>query len=390
MRIIDRYVGIPLVGLLAARRLVRRPLPRAPRRVGIMKTAGIGDTVLLSAIARDLAATGAEVVLFTGGENAAVGRLIAGVHEVVPLSLKRPWVAARQVRGAGVDLLLDCGPWPRINAVLSAVSGAHTAGFRSPGQARHFAYDTVVEHRRDVHEIENYRNLARAAGLRPMHPPALAATGEARPLVAPRSSYVVLHAWPGGTASHLREWATDRWVTLARALSDHGYAVVLTGAPSDRPRSAELAAAMTGHVAELVDAAGMLSLAEVAGLVRFATLVVSVNTGIMHMSAVQGVPTISLDGPTNSDRWGPVGPRAEPVRSVLPGCGYLHYGWEHAGRRADCMEGIAIDAVLTAARRLLGTTPDDGWRPDGCCDSPGLAPGSVKRPTAPERGRTGE
>ena len=80
---------------------------------------------------------------------------------------------------------------------------------------------------------------------------------------------------------------------------------------------------------------------------------VSVNTGIMHLAAATGAPTISLNGPTDPARWGPVGERAVSVDSCLEGCGYLYYGWEYKGRRTDCMDGIEFERVLSALDEAL-------------------------------------
>ena len=163
LRAVDRWAGVPLVALLGAARRITRPMrksskqPPAPRRVGLLKTAAIGDTTLLSAIVRDIAATpGVELLLFVGRDNAGVAALIEGPRAVVPIPVTRPWAAARLLRRHRLDLLIDCGSWPRVDAVLTALSGAReTAGFRTARQGRHFAYDVAVPHRGDLHELEN-------------------------------------------------------------------------------------------------------------------------------------------------------------------------------------------------------------------------------------------
>ena len=83
-------------------------------------------------------------------------------------------------------------------------------------------------------------------------------------------------------------------------------------------------------------------------------LVISVNTGVMHLAAILGAPTISLNGPTNNDRWGPVGPRAVGIQSPGEGCGYLHLGFESCNGVTDCMERITVDMVLAAVDGLGG------------------------------------
>jgi heptosyltransferase I len=105
----------------------------------------------------------------------------------------------------------------------------------------------------------------------------------------------------------------------------------------------------------VTDTAGKHSLEELADLLGAATCVVSVNTGIAHLAAAVGVPTITLNGPTAGRRWGPIGPRAVGVDSGLAGCGYLDFGWEYKGKRRDCMQGISPDRVLQAVVDAVGT-----------------------------------
>jgi heptosyltransferase I len=104
----------------------------------------------------------------------------------------------------------------------------------------------------------------------------------------------------------------------------------------------------------LVNGAGRYDLGQIVDLVSDSRCVVSVNTGVMHIAAAAGAPTVSLNGPTSERRWGPVGERAVSVNSELPGCGYLYFGWEYDGERKDCMQGISVERVLEAVLGLIG------------------------------------
>lgn len=356
LRTLDRYVGIPLVATLGALRgFRRRRRPQQVRRVGLLKTAGIGDTILLSAVVRDLAAQpGVEVYLFTGAANAGAARLIEGVTAVVELPMTRPLAAAAAIRRHALDMLLDFGPWPRINAVLAALSRAEfTVGFRTERQWRHFVYDLVVDHSRDVHEIENYRRLARAAGFDTSAAPALG-TGEPVPrALLPMRPFVVCHLWSAGYLGYRKEWAPDRWRRLIEWLVSGGHDVVLSGGPADRDATAAFHRELDAASVRVHDLSGKLDLAQTLELIRRAELVISVNTGIMHMAAVVGTPVISLEGPVAPQRWGPVGEHTASVVSKHPGAGYLYLGWEYEGAPAGTMDGVEVDAVLQAVRAML-------------------------------------
>ena len=105
----------------------------------------------------------------------------------------------------------------------------------------------------------------------------------------------------------------------------------LTGAPADREPSAAVAAALETRGARVENVAGRFRLRETVDVLAGAACVVSVNTGVMHLAAAAGVPTVALNGPTSSRRWGPLGPHVTNVDSELPGCGFLNLGFEYDG-----------------------------------------------------------
>lgn len=312
----------------------------------MLKTNAIGDTILVSAVVGDLrrALPDAEVVLFAGPANAAAAQLVDGV-KVVTLPLTRPDRAVRAVRAEHVDVMLDFGAWPRLNAVLAAASGArYTVGFRTRGQGRHYCYDVAVDHSGELHELDNYRALAAAFGVPSTSLPTFEPGGATQ---LPAQPYVVFHLWPGGFRSELKEWPAASWRELAGRVGDNGTMIVLTGAPGDRDRTEVAAAAVRG-----INAAGKYTFPQLVDVLAGSECVVSVNTGVMHLAAATGAPTVGLNGPTAGHRWGPVGARATSVSSTYAGCGYLNLGSEYRGQREDCMEGISVDAVVAAMEEV--------------------------------------
>jgi heptosyltransferase III len=80
--------------------------------------------------------------------------------DLVVVPIMQPLAAIQQVRTHPVDLLIDTSQWPRIGAVVAALSGARwTIGFETEGHHRHFSYDVTVKHSPKVHELENFRAL---------------------------------------------------------------------------------------------------------------------------------------------------------------------------------------------------------------------------------------
>ena len=348
LRRFDETLGVALLKALGALHR-QRQLDPDPRRIGIMKSTGIGDMVLATAIARDVIARfpDSRVVIFAGADNAAIARLVEGA-EVVELATAKPWTTLPLLRAERLDALIDLGQWTRLEALYAALSGAGwTAGFATGGQRRDFAFDATVPHSAAASELDNYRNVAAALGVRSESLPRFAPSGEPPPLPA-AEPFVIFHVWPGGFRSGLREWPVESWRELIRRAHSRGLSVLLTGGPEDVGRTMALIASCGGPSDRLASIAGRFGIAELIDVVGHARCVVSVNTGVMHLAAAVGTWTIALNGPTSSSRWGPIGPRTINIDSPLPGCGFLNLGFEYDGQRIDCMQGITVDRVEEA------------------------------------------
>jgi ADP-heptose:LPS heptosyltransferase len=358
LRLVDRYAGIPLVVLLGLRPK-KRHLPGFTV-LGLMQTAAIGDTVLMSAVLPDVrrAFPDARIILFSGSSNYRMARLLPDVDEIVRLPIHNPFAAMRLLRSKRLDVLCDFGPWPRVNAICAALSGAgFLIGFRTPGEHRHHVYDRVAEHSPRVHEIENQRALVRALGVESHSIPRLSVEASL-PAALSKQTYVVFHPWPAGYRSYLKEWPESNWWELGERVGQLGYDIAITGGPSDRARAEQVRARLASRTRrQVVNLAGGTSLAETIRVLKDAVAVVSVNTGVVHLTAAVGTPLISLNGPTNAARWGPLGPRSVSVNADGPDCGYLNLGFEYEGHREDCMATIKPDRVFETLLGLLRSEP---------------------------------
>jgi heptosyltransferase-3 len=349
LKFLDRYAGIPLVNLLGVPRRIRggRTVPTGWRTIGLVKTVGIGDIVLLSGVIHDIRVTrpDARIVLFVSANNAGFAQLLDDVDSVVVLPVRNIPEAVRLVRSEHCDVVVDFGAWPRLESLFTALSGARcTVGMRTPGQHRHAAYDVVVDHGTG-HEIDNYRRLAAGAGIDSTSGPRLHAAADARnPHPAP---YVVLHLWPGGANFEERSWPTDRWRAVAAAMNGRGYDVVLTGGPGDvEPNGALVREWRAGGVR--VESVAGTTPAETLVWLAFANGVISVNTGVMHLAAAVGTPVVSLNGPTPVRRWGSIGSPSRAVVSPLVPDGYTNLGFEQDDRYRDAMSAITVETVVEA------------------------------------------
>jgi heptosyltransferase-1 len=130
-----------------------------------------------------------------------------------------------------------------------------------------------------------------------------------------------------------KNWDPARFAHVARALRDRfGVTPVLLGGPADAAVCRGIA---EGIGPDVVDLCGRTSLAELGGLLRRLDLLITVDSGPMHMAAAVGTPVVAVFGPTDPLRTGPYGPGHCVVR-----------------RGADLRQ-ITVEDVVQAASPVL-------------------------------------
>ncbi len=368
LRKLDRCLGVPLLLLMGLLR-PKRPKPASFRSLGICVFAAIGDALLASVLISDLkkAYPQLKITIFATSANAGVFKLISGWDNLVLVPITQPWAAIRQVRAHPVDILLDTSQWPRIGALICALSGAKwTLGFRTLGQDRHFSYDWVVDHNPKTHELDNFRALLAPFGLKSASLPKidLTALGGINCLNI-RQPYLVFHPWASGNHFELREWPLQSWVELANRALKAGYGLLITGGPGDVARAdnllAEIAESLPEPLAQgvLTSLAGKVDLVTTAAYLQKSAGVVSVNTGTMHLAALLGAPLVALHGPTDPDRWGPIYPGStSELKPIILGPGrneggaYLNLGFEYPENPSYLMNQISVQDVVQALRKF--------------------------------------
>ena len=148
--------------------------------------------------------------------------------------------------------------------------------------------------------------------------------------------------------------ASKRWPHFA-ALAERFDDVVVVGTGDDLRQHDGAPMRVPRHVRSFVDA---LTLRETAELMAAAPVVVANDSGLAHVAAACGVPTIMLFGPTGHVCLGPLPPNATVVRMNLP----CEPCWTTAPlgacrARVDCLRMLEVDRVERAVRSVLDGDP---------------------------------
>lgn len=356
-RLLDYYLGIPVLNVLACFRR-KRHMPAHIKGIGILVNPALGDTLLSSAVVQDVHALypTASITLFCASSNYAAAALLPHVDKLEIIPITRPWNAIRTLRKTRLDILLDFTSWQRLTAFYALMSGARfTLGFKRKKQHRHRGYDATVDHRSTNHELENMRSMTRFLGAT-IHAAPYVVISEDVPRIVEETDKksVVIHAWASGDLHMLREWPAERWVELAVRLQSPQRRFLLTGGPGDEARCQRLQQDFAACNVQADVLIGRGGLAQIAHVLRKAEVLISVNTGIMHLGAILGTPTVALNGPNAPHRWGPVGRLVSDVPTCDGSGGFLDLGYEFEGR--NVMDKITVDSVVEAVQKLCPGT----------------------------------
>ena len=205
-----------------------------------------------------------------------------------------------------------------------------------------------VRHR--VEEAAEVLRLGAAPGTRLW----IDAAGEARADAELPQGQTVLALSPAASAV-FKEWAPERFSELALRLTAEdgllpGAAIAIFGGPGDEARAQAVKAGLEART--VIDLTGQLDLVEAAACLKRAALFVGNDSGLMHMAAAAGTPTLGLFGPTDERLYAPWGEKARIVRAGDR--------FDERERRAladtsreSLMGALQVDAVERAAAELM-------------------------------------
>jgi len=190
--------------------------------------------------------------------------------------------------------------------------------------------------------------LAAVLGLSPPPLPVVwtAAADEARAQALLPASAPVIALGPTANWAP-KTWPADRFAALFQALRAGplpGARPAVFAGPGDAERT--MAAPLLAALPDAIDLAGCLTLPEAAACLARATLYIGNDSGLMHLAAAAGAPTLGLFGPTPVAEYAPVGRRA--ATACAPN-----------GRMDDLSVALAHDA---ACGLLARDSKPQGWR----------------------------
>ncbi|MGE5839431.1 MAG: glycosyltransferase family 9 protein [Deltaproteobacteria bacterium] len=265
-----------------------------------------------------------------------------------------------ELRGTRYDLIIDFQALLKSSLWIFLARGRRKAGF-GPGmehseKSHLFLNERVPAVSMEVHALDRGLVLLKALGIPDMPvlyglPIAAEEEQAAQQILAskglrPDRPFVAINPvakWP------TKLWLPQRFRELVERLLKDGFQVVFTGSREDQPLIDEMVDSLGSSVIRLD---GLTTLKVLAAVYRSAAVVVSTDTGPMHLAAAVGTPVVALFGPTAPWRTGPYGKGHQVLRAGV-GCSPC---LSRSCRTADlepmaCMAQIAVEQVAEAVAR---------------------------------------
>ncbi len=375
-RFFDKYLGTLLcVSLTLFERLkgfFQSPPTFDPQKIEkilVIKTVALGDLILLLPTLKALKETfpQAKLALLTTPRVREVVEGQSFIDEIIyfdPTQLGSLKNIFRKLREKKFTMVVEAEHYYRFTTIIAYLIGATwRVGFALPWQGRKGLFNIKVPYRVDLHEVENFYQLAIAVGARKKREIKL------EPVAVSRHDHekvrdflkqegikrldrlIILHPSTSPRAAS-RRWESEKWAELAEILRAKGFRLIISGSSAEDEAVKEVIVKLNFNP---VVSAGKLNLKQFAVLLKKAVLFIGVDTGALHLAAAEGTPVLGLYGPNTPLKWGPYGVRSKTIYHPLDcsPCIRQYQGVVYNCRQNLCVQKITVEEVYQAALELL-------------------------------------
>lgn len=310
-----------------------------PRNILVRAPNWIGDAVMCEPALRGLRSLfpEADVTMLAKPAVAELFRAAPELNRVLVYEdreahagISGKWALAGLLRRQGFDLavLFQNAFEAALIAWLAGIPQRY--GYATDGRVLFLTKPVAVpESHQSAHQVEYYWNLLKPLGLSGRAPlPTLCVTTEESDAMDARLaalgsgvSDLVIGINPGSTYGSAKRWLPERFAEVAQRLAervgrDEGRqaAVVILGAKGEESLGRDIAARINGRSVVL---SGTTTIRELMAVVKRCRILITNDTGPMHVAAACGVPVVAVFGPTDSCTTAPYGQERSVVRETV-------------------------------------------------------------------------
>jgi ADP-heptose:LPS heptosyltransferase len=377
VRIIDYYLGIPLIQFLRLFKLKKNKIGNSfnPKKILIIKFFGLGNIILASPVLYFLKKKfpEAEIHYLTLSNNEGVlENYKEYVSKPIYLELKgagipfQSFSLFKNLRKEKYDLVMDLDQFSRYSAIVSSLLGAKISiGYKTKGAKRHYIYDAIMEYKADRHVTDEFVNMLGLVGIKIKEKikllPLKTGPYEKKKIEKwldennlKNKKIMGMHAGVGENAPQ-KKWPYFKEL-IENVLSKTNYSIVLTAGPSEYADGENLISQVDSKLNPMarVKISKGIKLNELPALMDHFKLFVSNDTGPLHMAAAQGINVIGLYGPATPEIYGPYTDKKRIFYKKLK-CSPCLTNFNNKETKCGtviCMKEITVDEVFSIVRKI--------------------------------------
>lgn len=350
MKVLDSLLGTAAVAVL--------PKPaeltqlKDIEAILIIRPGGIGDAVQLIPAVTALRGTypDARIDILAERRNSPAFRLCPHVSSVFHYDNPKELLHVIRCR---YDVVIDSEQWHRLSAVVARITRSPVKiGFAVNRRARLFTHRVIYSH--DDYEIESFFRLFKPLGMMDNTVPGCYlnvphdACEKSVELLADLKGRPFVTIFPGASISE-RRWGSEQFRRVADMLFQEDIRSVVVGGIEDKQQGENIVAGGAG-----INLAGRCSLSETAAVIDKSCLLISGDSGVLHIGVGLGKATVSLFGPGRADKWAPRGARHIVINKGLSCSPCTTFGTTPTCLiDAQCLRDISVTDVVNAATLLL-------------------------------------
>lgn len=275
------------------------------QRILIIKMSSLGDLFhALPAVHLLKSGLGASIDWVVHDIYVDLARCFTDAERIVPFPRRSVLAGLPALRASlrehDYDLIVDLQGLMKSAVVAHIAKGKRVIGPSFHREGSHLLYDDIAGARnKERHAVDECLDVVRHLGLpdSPTEFPVRFPVNDGRP----RWDVAML---PCSRRAD-KNWTVEGFVATGRALCEKGARIALVGGPADVETCARIADGIGDGVDNM---AGQTSMVQLGSLIQSVKMLVTVDSGPMHMAAALGIPVVAIFGPTYPHRTGPYGP----------------------------------------------------------------------------------
>ena len=364
IKFLDKYIGNIICMLLGFLNLIHRKSTNKPKSILLIQFWGIGETILCLPMIQklrkkyktekiDILVTNRVESVFYNNKNLSNIRVI----DLNPFSIIR-FIIKNYNK---YDIVIDMEEYLNISAIIAFVTGKERIGY-SHG-VRSSIYNQTVKYNDKQHVAQTFMDLLKPLNISIKTNSLLSLNYSKKDeifvnkiLKNIKAKTPIIALAPGAAeSSKIRMWPDNKWSELINKINSNNSfkgTIILLGAADVTETNQNIINKVT-NTDNIFDVSGKTNVLGLFALISKVNLVISIDSGPMHVGAAQGVPTIGLFGPNTPARFAPLNKKSisiyKPVtRPVIN----VHKGEVPNTTSIDHMKNISVGDVYSAVKKI--------------------------------------